>query len=252
MKNYRKNVFISLALYFVTLFVNALSGAGLINGNSQSDVSRAYPSGITPAPYAFSIWGVIYLCILLSILTPLFNNSERNIKNINEISILFWISCLFNIAWTVVFSYEFIWLSAILIVCILIFAFKIMVRLKKMSGHKNGIFDLGFGLYAGWLSIASVVNFVAFLVSINFKFFGNREMFDSILLSVFILLIALIQKRHNNPFYNLSIIWAFIGILVRYSNDIFTSPRLIIIFAGIVTLLIVDIVVTIKKMKFEC
>ncbi len=246
--NYKKNVVISFLFYAATIFVNSLSGAGLINGNSQTDVSRAYPSGITPAPYAFSIWGVIYLTLLIAIFIPLIKKKDIDIKNINAVAVMFWLSCIFNIGWTFVFSYEVIWLSAIFIVGILIFVFASMLKLKAMSGNKNGIFDLAFGLYGGWLSIASVVNFVAFLVSIKFDFFGNKELFYSIVLAAFILLIALIQKVHNNPFYVFSIIWAFIGILVRYSNEIFTTPKLIVVLIGIVALLLVDYFVTIRKM----
>ncbi len=246
----KKNAIISLGFYIVLVAVNYLSAMGYINGNSQKAVSKSFPTLITPAGYAFAIWGVIYLFILVSILLPLFKKSEIHSKNLNAVYKLFWISTVVNIAWTFVFSFKMIWLSAILIVVLLVMIFMILMRLNSISGDKKGFYDLGFGLYAGWLSIASVVNFCAFLVSINFDFFGNPTMFYSAILLVFIVVVSLLQKVHNNPFYNLAIVWAFVAIIAKSSTDMFSDPRLMVLALGVVVLLVVDAVFSLRKMKF--
>ncbi len=247
---YKKNSLISLLFFIAVVLVNYLSAAGFINGNSQSAVSNSFPTMITPAGFAFSIWGVIYLSMFISIILPLVRKSETDILSINAIARLFWLSTIINIAWTFVFSYKIIWLSAILIVALLINIFIIMKTLKTISNEKNGVFDLAFGLYAGWLSIASVVNFMAFLVSIQFNFLNNPTMFYSASLLVFILIIAFIQKNHRNPFYVLSIIWAFFGIIKNHTFDSYTNPLFLVLIFGIVVLLVVDVLETVRKTKF--
>ncbi len=247
----KKNMWISLVFYFVVVFTNYASAMGLINGQSQSAVSKSYPTMITPAGFAFSIWGVIYLFIFIAIISPLFKNNEINGIKLNAIAKLFWLSAIINIAWTIVFSYEIIWLSAILILALLAIVFVIMKKLKTIDGNSNGFFDLGFGLYAGWLSIASIVNFMAYLVSSNFKFFNNPFVFYSVVLFVFVLVIAGVQKLHNNPFYVLSIIWAFFGIIVKQDFQSYTNSLFLVLVFGMILLLVVDVMISVRKMKFK-
>ncbi len=249
--SYKKNMIISLIFYIAIIVTNYLGATGFINGNSQSDVSKNFPTMITPAGFAFSIWGVIYFIMFLAIISPLFKKSEMNAKKLNAIAKLFWVSALINIAWTIVFSYEIIWLSAILILALLITVFTMMKKLKTIGGDDNGFFDLGFGLYAGWLSIASVVNVMAFLYSINFNFFNNSEVFYCVLLSVFVVIIALLQKFHNNPFYVLSIVWAFFGIIKKLSFESYSNPLFLVLLIGMIALLVIDILLSVRKMKFS-
>ena len=52
-----------VALVF-TIVMNYLSNTGIFNGNTMQTVSDNYRNFFTPAGYAFSIWGVIYLGLL--------------------------------------------------------------------------------------------------------------------------------------------------------------------------------------------
>src|SRR5690606_41017164 len=47
-----------------TIFINYLSNTGKINNTTIGEVSNQYNSLFTPAGYAFSIWGFIYLLLL--------------------------------------------------------------------------------------------------------------------------------------------------------------------------------------------
>ena len=47
-----------------TLFMNYLSNTGLFNDNTNKTISDLYNNYFTPAGYAFSIWGFIYLGLL--------------------------------------------------------------------------------------------------------------------------------------------------------------------------------------------
>lgn len=86
-----------------------------------------FPTEITPAPYAFIIWGIIYFLIFSAILVTLISKNEKNIQAINSISYISWISCIFNIAWTIIFSYKLIGLSAILTLCLLVNIFVCLI-----------------------------------------------------------------------------------------------------------------------------
>ena len=45
----------------ITVIINYLSNTGVFNNNTMASVSVRYQNLFTPAAYAFSIWGLIYL-----------------------------------------------------------------------------------------------------------------------------------------------------------------------------------------------
>jgi len=45
----------------ITVIINYLSNTGIFNGETMATVSAKYQNLFTPAGYAFSIWGLIYL-----------------------------------------------------------------------------------------------------------------------------------------------------------------------------------------------
>ncbi|WP_222867764.1 hypothetical protein [Sphingobacterium phlebotomi] len=53
----------SLAL-IITIFVNYYANTGIFDGNTMGTVSDRYANFFTPAGYAFSILGLIYLGLL--------------------------------------------------------------------------------------------------------------------------------------------------------------------------------------------
>ncbi len=245
----KKKVIISLLLYIAVIAVNYSSAMGIINGMSQKAVSANYPTMITPAGFAFAIWGVIYLFILAALLLPFFKG-RLNIKTLNKISVSFWVSCFINIAWTFAFSYNLIWLSAILIVALFINILIILIQIKIVRGREKNFFDVGFGLYGGWLCIASVVNFVAFLVSVKFDFWGNEKLFYTVLLVLFIIIAALFQKIHENPFFNLSIVWAFFAIIVKSGFGSYLDPMFLVLALGMAILFALS-VLSFRKIRFR-
>ncbi len=243
----RKLVMVNIGAFLITVIINYLSAAGLINNMSQGAVSKAYPTMITPAGYAFIIWGVIYLFIFLSFLLPLVKKNENRLDQLAKISNLYVISCVINIAWTLVFSFEIIWLSAILIIALLINIIMIILKMNEEVDSKVDPFSVGFGLYAGWLSIASVVNFLAFLRSVNFKFFDAEAYVVAGVLVLFIFLAVLLAKKQENAFYLLAIIWAFIAILVKKNMFAFNDLISSIVMVEIVILLIVEFIVVKRR-----
>ncbi|MBE9601900.1 carboxypeptidase-like regulatory domain-containing protein [Pedobacter sp. MC2016-24] len=48
----------------ITIAVNYLSNTGALNGNTMKTVSDQYFNYFTPAGYAFSIWGLIYVGLI--------------------------------------------------------------------------------------------------------------------------------------------------------------------------------------------
>lgn len=205
---------INLGLFLLTLAINTLGAMGFINGMSQKAVSDAYPTLITPSPATFSIWGVIYALLLLSlVLMIITSKQERTAKLIDRISVPFWISCALNILWIVAFSYQWIGISTLLILAFVMTLAIINGRLTTPDGIAQKINALAFGIYNGWLIIATVVNVAAYLVQQKWNGFGlAADVWAVIILIVALFVTGLIQLRLRNAALTLPLAWAYFGI----------------------------------------
>ncbi len=248
--NCKKNTkgILSLVAFVVLVAVNYLSAMGVINGTSQGGVSAKYPTLITPAGFTFGIWGIIYLLLFVMLVLSLVKRDVYQ-ERFDAIYKPFMLSMAINLAWTFAFAYELIWLSAVLILMLLATLFTILLRLKDGRSPQHGIFELAFGLYAGWISIATLVNFMAFLVSVDFGFFGNPVLVYAIALLLFIALIMNVQRLHNNSFYPLSIVWAFFGITQKQSFASYLNPLFVALVIGMISLLVVDYFVSVRRLE---
>lgn len=205
---------INAALLVATLIVNALGATGIINGLSQKEISDRYQTLITPAPSTFSIWSVIYTFLIISIVVLVIKAKDNYYgKVLEEISPLFWVSCALNNVWIVTFSYELIGLSTIFIFAFLIVMVLIVKRLGRIQEKNRFLLPVAFGLYAGWLFIATVVNIAAWLVKVQWARFGiSEEIWSIVILLVAVGLTLLVLLDTKNAILPLPIAWAYFGI----------------------------------------
>ena len=210
----KTKAWVNQALFLLTIGINALGAFGIINGMSQKEVSDAYPTLITPSPSTFSIWGVIYLLLLVSLIWMIVKNWEEKTASVIEaVSLPFWVASAANILWIVTFSFEWIGISTLLILALVISLAVLNRRLKAPDGIGQKVNALAFGLYNGWLIAATVVNVSAFLVQVNWNGFGlNQGTWAVIILIVALLLTLLIQLRLSNAALTLPLAWAYYGI----------------------------------------
>lgn len=212
--NRRKNAWINAIFIVVTLIFNALGAIGFFNGLSQKEISDRYLTLITPSPSTFSIWSVIYLLLIISLVVMIIKNDNPYYQRaIDEISVLFRASCLLNIAWIIAFSYLQLELSTIFILGFVIILSMISLKLRKIQKGRRFLLPLTFGLYTGWVFIATVVNFSATLVKLEWQGLGiGDETWAIITLLVAVVLVFLVNQSNKNASFPLPIAWAYLGI----------------------------------------
>lgn len=209
-----RNAWINAIFLAATLAVNTLGALGVINGLSQKQVSDRYVTMITPSPFTFSIWGVIYSLLILSIIVMIVKYRDPYYrKAADQISTLFRISCLLNMAWIVAFSYEQLELSVLFIAGFVIALAIICQKLLKIREGKRWLLPLSFGLYTGWLFIATVVNIAAALVKVNWNRFGIADpVWTAVILAVSLALVIGVTLKTRNAAFPLPAAWAYYGI----------------------------------------
>lgn len=209
-----KKAWINGLLLAITLIINTLGAIGAINGLSQKQISDMYLTLITPSPSTFSIWSVIYSLLIVSIITMIRKKKDPYYQSaIGQLTVLFPLSCVLNIVWIVAFSYVQIELSVLFIFGLVITLALICKRLLQIQEGGRWLLPLSFGLYTGWLLIATVVNISAALVKLQWGGLGIAdETWAAIVLIVAVLLVIGVQLSNHNTVFPLPVAWAYFGI----------------------------------------
>ena len=247
----KTKAWINFGLFLLTLVVNFLGGTGRINNSSQAEVSDTYQTLITPAGFTFSIWSVIYLLLLISMIVMLVKHEDTYYKKaIDRITPLLWLSYVSNMIWIVLFSYIQIGLSTIFIFAYLFSLTFIVKKLKDLSQNGEWLLPLTFGLNTGWLFIASVVNVAAFLVQIDWQGFGiSDSTWAVIMMVVALLLVVLVGFSLQNAAFPLPIAWAFFGIYSELQATGAAGSLVMTAFVSIICLIILTVFIFIRQLK---
>jgi hypothetical protein len=225
--------YINILFFAVMIVMNYLANALPLNGKTTGAVSDAFPNLFTPAGITFSIWGVIYLLLLVFCVTQ-FTSSNQAI--ISRIGWLFAVTCFFNALWIVAWHYDRLPLSVVIMLGLLVSLIWINIIIKDLP---FGLIKAAFGIYLGWICIATIANVTALLVTYNWSGFGiSGETWTIIMIIVGALVTALTLWRLDNPFIGLSVAWAFAGIMIKRQADYRTVFIVAAVAMGVVALLL--------------
>ena len=153
---------------FLNIGLNYYTNANPLNGKTIGEVSDQYPTLFTPAGYAFSIWGIIYLGLIIYSIVQLLP-SQRKYRVYDRLAMPLLATSLLSIAWVVSFSYEAVTISEAIIVAMLITSLVLFVRSKGDTDETSSVkwIRVPFSLYAGWLSVATIASTATWLYSLN-------------------------------------------------------------------------------------
>ncbi|MBW6499335.1 MAG: tryptophan-rich sensory protein [Bacteroidales bacterium] len=206
--------YLNLLAFAFMITMNYLANALPLGGKTTGQLSDQYPNLFTPAGITFSIWGIIYLLILVFIIVQLKADSQ---KLVSSIGWAFIISALLNGLWIVAWHYERTGLSVLIMLGLL--ASLIYIN-QQLSGMPFSITKLTFGIYLGWICIATIANVTTLLVSINWGGFGiSAEVWTILLIAVGAAVTIITMYRLHNSYLALAVIWAFAGIIIKRQAD---------------------------------
>lgn len=211
---------LNIVAFLFMVLINALAGSTtILAGKSTAQVSDANPTLITPAGYVFSIWGIIYILLLIFVVFQALP-SEKGKSFHRKIDFLFALSCLLNIVWLFLWQFEYLSLSVIIMFLLLATLLAIYLRLEigksKAQLREKLAVHLPFSVYLGWITIASIANVAATLVSVNWNGFGiNPQTWATLVVIVALAITLLVIATRRDVAYGLVIIWALVGIAMK-------------------------------------
>lgn len=219
-RNIAKRLFALLG-FVVMLSLNALANIIPINGMNTGEVSDKYFNLFAPAPITFAIWGLIYFLLGAYSIYQLKIVHDLSVRQnlMDDIAIVYGISSFANAAWIVAWHFEYFFLSILLIgvvlVCLLIINNEI--KYGSLRSWDFILIKAPFGIYFGWISVATIANITTYLVSINFGGFGlSNSVWMLLILGASLLIGVASMLQFKNLFYGAVFLWAYAGILLKH------------------------------------
>lgn len=218
-----------LIAYALMIFLNYWSATDV---GSVADQEQAI---IQPAGFAFSIWGLIYVLLLIWIIRLFFiNQTEDTVAE----RITFWpiLNFALNGSWIIAFTQQWLFISTLIIVALLITLIIMYRRISKMNDIHW--FDrLPISIYFAWVTVATIVNIFTWFVGMGVtEFLGLSELtWTNILLIVATGIMIYVSIKHRDWLYPLVFVWSYTAIFVENQTD-YTSLMIVLIICLIIQL----------------
>lgn len=212
---------LNLLAYIVNTFVTYLSMTGIF-GATNTEISQKYQTLVTPAGWAFSIWGIIFIWEGVFVVAQFFP-THRDSEIVSRISPWWCALCVCQSLWTLVFAQDWIALGLILM-------FSILASLSGISWTTDGLpmstseyflLRAPFSVQLGWIIAASILNISVMADATK----ASQET----LLSLAVLSIAAILAvvlaftlavKSPDPIVGLVGAWACLGIRSELANPV--------------------------------
>lgn len=213
---------INLIGVIAVIFFNYYLNTAGINGNTVGSLSDKYDSLFTPAGYAFAIWGLIFIALLVQgifLVTRSYKPGEDQTP-IRQIGLWLFLANILNISWLLAWLYEYTGLSVLIMLLILIILLVIVIR-TNMERWDAPLKIIAFiwwpvSLYSGWIAVATISNIAAFLAKIGWNGGISESIWAFIMIIAATLLGILITFTRNMREFALVIAWALIAIAARH------------------------------------
>ncbi|AGC76043.1 hypothetical protein LX97_00717 [Nonlabens dokdonensis] len=224
---------LNLVSVIILIAWNGYANTGNYNGKSVGELSAEYDNLFTPASYAFSIWGIIFLMLTVFGIYGVyvaFSKKHQEAKKDYRSDFLLTTSPWFLAAnifcglWVALWLDENIAASVVMMFGIL-FCLLICVRQLDME-----IWDAPFPiiafvwwplcLYSGWISVATIANVAAWLNGTYEIAVETQVTITIVMITVAFIINSLMIWMRNMREFALVGVWALVAIYVRFQSSV--------------------------------
>lgn len=211
----------NLVAFAIVILLNFLSNALPINGQTMPEISARYPSLFTPAGFTFAIWGAIYLGLLVFVIWQALP-AQRSSDKVARLSTWFQINCLMNAVWIVVWHYDLLVLSLLVMLVILatlILIYRTLIAdIDAAPFTEHLVLYLPFSLYAGWITLATIANASILQTSNGWDYVWLTAVQWTLLkLALAGAIGARMVLKYRDPVFGAVVIWGAYGISAMQS-----------------------------------
>lgn len=204
-----------------TIFVNTLANTLPINGLNTGEISDRFKVYFVPAGYVFSIWGIIYIGLILY---GIYQAMPRQKENPRLRATGWWIALggVANSVWIFLWHYEqfplTIFAMLVLLATLIITYLRLRSGSETIPGSEKWLVRLPFSIYLGWITVATVANATSLLDYLKWDGFGiSPETWMVFVLAAVLLIAVLMNFTRRDIAYTAVILWALAGISLKHA-----------------------------------
>jgi sorbitol-specific phosphotransferase system component IIC len=234
----------TIAAILATLTVNALSNIMPASGENIGEIANTVLGGvqITPANYAFAIWGVIYLGLIAYGIYQLLP-AQRHNPILRRVDYYLIAACLAQIVWVYLFTFQQFWLSVLAMLVILLSLIGAYLQLgvgrRRVSRQEKWLAQIPFSIYLGWIAVATIVNVASALYASGWEGGGiSGALWTAILLIMGAIVAAIIAGQRADIAFVSVFVWAYVAIAVRQAGVPLIWVTALLAAIGLVVLLV--------------
>ena len=237
---------VNVLAVIATIVINGLANALPLNGQTTGEISDRFQVYFVPAGYVFSIWGLIYLgLIVFAVFQAL--PAQRDNPRLCRIGYLFTASCLANIAWLFLWHYEQFPLTLMAMFSLLILLIGVYLRLRvgqvAASSAEKWLAHIPLSIYLGWITVATIANATSLLEYSNWSGWGvSDEVWAIIMLVAGASIASVVTLTRGDIAYMLVVVWAFVGIAIKHTETPVVATAAWIVTALAALVLVIGIV----------
>jgi hypothetical protein len=211
------------AAVIAMIVVNALANILPINGVKTAIVSDGYPSYFVPAGYVFSIWGLIYLGLLVFAASHALVRAAGAL--IAPVRLLFVLSCLENGVWLICWHYYQLALSVAVMLTLLLTLIVIYQRLWTAAGSRPSVLVQltvlsPISLYLAWICVATIANVSMLLPTLGWDGWPlSGPTWAAAMMGVAAVILGWLSLRFSDGIPPLVLGWALFGIVSKFQNQ---------------------------------
>jgi len=234
--------------YIAMIAVNMLAQRGVIGGQTTGQVSAKYPTIMTPAGYAFSIWLLIYAA-LAGFIVYSFTARGKQDNVVRSVGIYFVLSCILNCSWLLLWHMEYIVSSNFIIYALFLSLLIIVLNIHKAI--KNTIYGqhnlskwfvcIPFAIYIGWIAVASLVN-----TAVTLTYGGWQPLTTGgiavVLLAAAVVLAYVLGLAFRSWVTMLVIVWGLVAIAVEQRQH----SWMVGLTVGVIALIVTGIILLVR------
>ncbi|AIZ45245.1 hypothetical protein QR90_09270 [Deinococcus radiopugnans] len=214
----------------LTLVMNYLSNALPLFGNTNGQISDSLPNAFTPAGLTFAVWGPIFLGLAVFAVYQALPAGRGP-----RYDRLFWpflLGNLLNVAWLFAFQSLTFGLSVVIMLALLgslIWLYLTVRGLQPLSGEFWAL-QVPASLYLAWISVATMANITAFLVSagITGGVLGiGAQLWSALLVVIAGLVGTFFLLRYRDYAFAAVLLWAFLGVYLARPDTLLVAVGVI-------------------------
>ena len=213
---------VNFAAIIAAFGTNVLANIAPFNDLTIGEISQTFFREvlITPASYAFAIWGLIYLGLIsLAIYQVLSINREH--PRLRRMGYGLAISSFAQIGWVFLFQYRLFLLSVLAMFLILIpliwLYLSLEISLESISQKQRWLVNFPVSIYLAWISVATIVNVALGLYTLEWNGWGmSHQLWTIIMMIVAMIIAVIIRLKRRDIVYCGVLVWALIAIAIRH------------------------------------